>query len=114
MSICSFGDPLAERIVPIQDDRSSGGNCFGQCAFFFRNRLARSHEFHMSNADVGDNGGVGRGNFRQWGDFAGVIHSNFPDRDFIVRSRLQNGARQPDMVIEVALRFGDAEFSAEN
>src|ERR1700736_6065285 len=43
-----------------------------------------------------------------------MIHPDLPDRDFVVRCRLQNGARQSDMVIKVPLRLGDAKFSTKD
>ena len=68
----------------------------------------------MSNTDVGDDGGIRRCDLRQRRDFAGMIHPDFPDRDFVVGRRFQNSAGQSNMVIEVALCFGDAKFPTED
>ena len=44
----------------------------------------------------------------------GWFMPDFPDGDFVVLARLQHRARETDMVVEVAFRFGDPETAAEN
>ena len=105
------GNAFAERIVCIQNHCSFSTDSFGQRAFFFRDRFPRSHELNVGNANVSDDGGIRRRNFREWRDFARMVHPNFPDRDFIPRCGFQNCAWQSDVIVEVALRFRDAKFS---
>ncbi len=57
---------------------------------------------------------IRRGDSRERGDFTGMIHADLPNSDFILRRRLQNGARKADVIVEVALSFGDAKFSTED
>ena len=62
-----------------------------------------------ATADVGDDGDVRRGNFRQRGDLARMIHPDLPNRDFILRRRVQNRVRQTDMIVEISFRLRDAK-----
>ena len=57
---------------------------------------------------------IGRGNFRQRRNFAGMIHSDFPDRDFIPRCGLQNCSRQADVIVEISFRFRDSKSAGEH
>ena len=65
-------------------------------------------------ADVCDDGRIGRGDLRQRRDFAGMIHADLPNRDFVLRSCLQNRPRKTDVIVEIAFGLGDAEFSRQN
>ena len=108
------GDFLAERIVRIQNDRSFGADRFGERAFLGGDRFARTHELDVRDADVRDDGGIRRGDFRERGDFAGMIHADFPNGDLIFRRRFQHGARKTDVIVEVAFRFRDAKIRRQH
>ena len=79
-------------------------------AFFISNRFARFHEFDVSNSDIGDDPSIRLRNLRQRADLTGMIHSEFPNTDFILGCCLQNCSRKTDVVVEIALRLGDVEF----
>ena len=104
-----FAIALAEGIVGIQNNAAAPADRFRQCAFFLRNRFARSHEFDVRDADVGNDGGVRRGHSARARNLSRMIHPNFPDGDFVVRIRLQHGARQSDVIVEIAFGFRDSE-----
>ncbi len=67
----------------------------------------------MRSADVGDDAPVGRGDARQRGDFAGVVHAHFDDRDFVLGHEAQQLQRQAEAVIQIALRLEHVELCAE-
>ena len=77
-----LGDFRTERIVRVQDQCPVRLQRFGERAFFPRNRLARSHEFDVSDTDVGDDCDIGRSDFGERSDLARMIHSQFPKRRF--------------------------------
>jgi hypothetical protein len=68
----------------------------------------------MRNTDVCNDADVGRGYFGQRRNFAGVIHSDFPNCDFVPRRGLQNRSRQADVIIKISLCFGDSKPPGEN
>ncbi len=47
-------------------------------------------------------------------DFAGMIHPDFPNGDFILGSRFQNRAWQAYVIVEIAFGFGDPKSSREH
>ena len=81
----ALGDAFAEWIVRIQNHRAIGADRFRQRAFFQRDRFAAAHEFDMREADVRDDRDIRRGEFRQRGDLARMIHPDFPDGDLVAR-----------------------------
>ena len=105
---------IAGRIICIQNDCALRPDRFGQRAFFFGDRFTRSHKLDMRDADIGDNGCIRRGDLRQRRNLARMVHADFPDPNFVVRSRFQHRAGQPDVIIKVAFRFRDAEFSRQH
>ncbi len=104
---------FAEGIVRVQDDRAVMSDGLRERAFFRGDRFAGTHEFDVREADVRDDGHVGRGDFREHRDLARVIHPQFPDRDFVLGVALQNRARQADVIVEIAFRFRDVKTSPE-
>ncbi len=87
---------------------------FRQRAFLGRDRVARAHEFDVRDADVCNDGRVGRGQFCQHRDLAGMIHADFPNGDLVLRRRLEHGARKSDVIVEVAFRPGHMKTPPEN
>ena len=51
--------------------------------------LAVGEVFNVRRADVGDHAPVGRGDARQRGDFARVVHAHFDDGDLVLRHQAQ-------------------------
>src|SRR5262245_15130120 len=108
------GDSFSERIVGIQNHCSLRLNCFGQCSLFKGNCLAGTHEFDVCHADVGDDRCVRRGDLRECCDFAGMIHSDLPDGNFILGSRFQNCAWQTYVIVVFTFGLGYPKFSCEH
>ena len=104
-------DAFAEGIVGVQDDRAVMRRPPLRARLFPRDRFAGTHEFDVREADVRDDGDVGRSDFREGRDLARMIHAQFPDRDFVLGIALQNRARQADVIVEIAFRFRDAKTS---
>ena len=68
----------------------------------------------MRDADVGDDRDVRLRELRKRRDFAGMIHPDFPDRDFVLAARFEHGAREADVIVEIAFGFGDAIAARED
>jgi hypothetical protein len=83
-------------------------------AFLLGNSFARSDKLDMCDTNVCNDADVGRSYFRQRRNFARVIHSDFPNRDFVPRRGLQNCSRQADMIIKISLCFRDSKPASEN
>ena len=106
-------DRLVERIVAVQNHGPVAPDHFGEGAFFLRDRLPRTHELDVRDADVGDDAEIRRGQGGEGGDLAGVIHSQLPNCDFVSRSRLEHRPRQPDVIVEIAFGFRDTKTTRE-
>ena len=102
-------DGIGKFVAAIQDDGPASRNRCGEVAFFARDRFARAHEFEMREADVGNDRDVRLRQLRERRDLAGMIHADLPDADLVARRRLEHGARQADVIVEIALRFRDAK-----
>ena len=111
---CPRSDCLAEQIVGIQNHGSFRSYCFGQRPFFSGDCFARTQELDVRYADICNNRRVGGGDLRQLCDFAGMVHPDFPNGHFILGSGFQNGAWQPNVIVEIAFGFRDAKFSRED
>ena len=68
----------------------------------------------MRDPDVGNDGGVGRGDARQRSDLARMIHPELPNRELIVAICFQHGAGQTDVIVEIALRFRHPKSTTQN
>ena len=68
----------------------------------------------MRETNVCNDPNVGRGYFRQYRDFPGVIHSDFPNRDLVLRRGFQNCLRQTDVIIEISLCFRHSKPAGKN
>ena len=68
----------------------------------------------MRSTNVGNDGGVGRSQLRQYRDLARMIHSDLPNSNFILGGRLQHCPRKADMIVEITLRFCNVKTAAEN
>ena len=68
----------------------------------------------MRDANVCNDADVGRSYFGQRRNFARVIHSNFPDCDFVPRRGFQNCSRQADVIIKISLCLRDLKPASEN
>jgi hypothetical protein len=87
---------------------------FGQCSFFGRDRFAGTHELDVCHADVCNDRRIRRGDLRERCDFAGMIHPDLPDGNFILGSRFQNCAWQAYVIVEIPFGLGDPKSSREH
>jgi hypothetical protein len=67
----------------------------------------------MRDPNVSNDGYIRRCEFRQGGDLARMIHSDFPNGDLVFRICRQHGLGQANVVVEIAFRFGDAELPCQ-
>ena len=86
LRLCPFGNARAKWIVRVQDDRPLFADRFRQRSLFRSNRFAAAHEFNMRETDIRDDCDIGSGELRQRGDFSRMIHSDFPNGDFVARA----------------------------
>ena len=106
---CPIRDRGTKVVIGIQNNETAWVDRFCQRAFFLRDCLTRSHEFDVRDPDVGNDAGIGRGNAGQRGNFSRMIHAEFPNRELMIAICLQNRARQPDMIVKIALGFRNTE-----
>ena len=107
-------DSFTERIVGIQNHCSLRLDRFGQCSLLRGDRFAGTHELDVCHADVRDDRRIGRGDLRERCDFAGMIHPDLPDGNFILGSRFQNCAWQAYVIVEIPFGLGDPKSSREH
>ncbi len=103
----ALGDGVGEFIASIQDKGAIRRERGGEFALLLRNGFARAHEFHMRDADVGDDRDIRMRQLRERGDLARMIHSDLPNADLVAGGGLEHGLRQTDVVVEIAFGFGD-------
>ncbi len=75
--------------------------------------LAVGKILNVRGADVGDDAPVGRGDARQCGNLARVVHAHLDHGDFMLRHQAQQLQGQAEVVVQVTLGFEDAKFCAE-
>ncbi len=63
-------------------------------------------------ADIGDDGHIRRGHGGQRRDLAGMVHPHLEHADLIAFARAQEGERQADVIVEIALRVRDGKRRA--
>ncbi len=103
-----------EIVLGGQDDRTVRTDRLDEGALFLRDGFAGTEVFDVGDADVGDDGEVRAGQAGERGDFARVVHADLPyGRVFGERGR-QDGKREADVVVEIALRAGDAETHGQH
>ena len=101
-------------IVAIEESDAVGGQRGHQLELGARDAgLALGKIFNVRGADVGDDAPVGRGDARQRGNFAGVVHAHFDHGEFVLRLEAQQLQRQAEGVVQIALRLEDVELCAE-
>ena len=101
-------------VVAVEEGDAVRGQRGDQLEFGASNaRLALGKIFNVRGADVGDHAPVGRGDARQRGNLAGVIHAHLDHGEFVLRHEAQQLQGQAEIVIQIALGFEDAELCAE-
>ena len=101
-------------IVAIQEGDAVRGQRCNQFEFGAGNAgLALFEVLNVRRAHVGDHAPVGRGDARQGGDLAGVIHAHLDDGDFVLRREAQQLQGQAEAVVEIALGLEDVELCAQ-
>ncbi len=75
--------------------------------------LAVGKVLNVRRAHVGDHAPVGRGNQRQRGDLAGVVHAHLDHRDLVLRLQAQQLQRQAEAVVQIALGLEHVELCAQ-
>ena len=103
-----FG-PCGQRgceLIPLRKDQHRvGRQGLAKHSFFLRDGLARSEEFDVCHADVGNDADIRAGEAGERFDFTGVVHADFPDANLIDAFGRENGQGKTDMVVQVAFGF---------
>ena len=83
---------------------------FDQFPLGARHAVDGIEELDVRVADVGHHADVGPGDGGQIANLAGVVHPDFEHRDARVFVQPQDRERQPDVVVEIAVRLADRAF----
>ncbi len=93
-----------ESVVGVDDGHAAGGQRARQRRVLDGHVGDRPHELLVFALRVVDDRDRGLGDVRQRRRLAGVIHSQLDHRGAVLRAQSQHGERQPDRIVEVALR----------
>ena len=75
--------------------------------------LALGKVLNVRRADVGDHAPVGRGDARQRGDFAGVVHAHFDDGELVLRLEAQQLQGQAEALLRLPWDLRTWNFAPE-
>ncbi|EXI77992.1 MAG: hypothetical protein AW12_03079 [Candidatus Accumulibacter sp. BA-94] len=94
---------VCPEVVGVEDSHAVFVETAVDAALFGGNRLQRTHPLQMRPLGIGHHGDAGASDSGQIGDLARMIHPHLDDRGAMRRVQLEQGERQTDVVVEVAL-----------
>ncbi len=103
-----------EDVVGIEDGDAVRRERGDQVGLLVGDGVAGAEVLDVGGAGGGDDGDVGRGDPGQGGDLAPVVHPHLDDGVFGIADDLEEGERDADVVVQVALGGDGAEFLAQH
>ena len=97
-------------IVGVEKCMAAGRQRFDQFVLGARDAGLRAEALQMRHADVGHHAHVGRGNSRQGGDLARMIHAHLDHRKLMLRLQTQQLQRKPPVVVQISQRLQHVEL----